>query len=502
MSKPPAIAFWIATTVIVGAILFGLVPLFYFVFSVGDWQGLHADQGILKVLAFTLKQAFLSTLISVLLGLLTARALVRRTFFGRGFLLNVFAVPMALPAIVAVLGTLAVYGNVGWFAGWLSVYGLTGILLVHIFFNLPLATRFCVEVLNGIDPVAFRLGDQLSFSDWAFFKHIEWPVLRSSLPRVSSLVFLLCAASFVVVLTLGGPQATTLEVAVYQSLRFDFDVGRAIALSVVQIVLSVILVAVAGHMILTPARGASVNVAPVRNDGRGQLSTLVDWFFIIVAALIVLPPLAALHAAGMLNITVNALVLRATGFSFCIGILAALLAVTLAWPLARRNSRRSQILALAGLIVPPAVLATGWFLAFKNVDGALPLTLGLVVSLNALMALPFSVAILSDGFARLGWQHERLCAQLGLTGWDLFWQINLPFMRNAALQALLLAFVLSLGDLTAITLLGSQGLITLPSLIHQQMGNYRSHDASGTALLLSWMCFAVATLAQKIGALR
>ena len=43
---------------------------------------------------------------------------------------------------------------------------------------------------------------------------------------------MLCVTSFTIVLTLGGgPAATTLEVAIYQALRFDFDPARAVALT-------------------------------------------------------------------------------------------------------------------------------------------------------------------------------------------------------------------------------------------------------------------------------
>lgn len=59
---------------------------------------------------------------------------------------------LVLPVLVAVFGLLSVYGRQGWLAtlcGWLGVeygfspYGLQGILLAHLFFNLPLATRPC-----------------------------------------------------------------------------------------------------------------------------------------------------------------------------------------------------------------------------------------------------------------------------------------------------------------------------------------------------------------------
>ena len=62
-----------------------------------------------------------------------------------------------------------------------------------------------------------------------------------------------------------------------------------------------------------------------------------------------------------------------------------------------------------------------------------------------------------------------------------------------------MAFVLSLGDLAAVTLLGSEGIMTLPSLVRAQMGHYRGQDAQGTALVLMALCFAVTVVAQRLG---
>ncbi len=48
-------------------------------------------------------------------------------------------------------------------------------------------------------------------------------MIRAQLPGLASLIFMLCFTSFTTVLALGAAPTTTLEVAVYQALRFDFD---------------------------------------------------------------------------------------------------------------------------------------------------------------------------------------------------------------------------------------------------------------------------------------
>src|SRR3546814_13172630 len=102
-----------------------------------------------------------------------------------------------------------------------------------------------------------------------------------------------------VVLTLGGgPTATTLEVAVYQALRFDFDLGRAVTLALVQlllctaIVLAVLQLAVPSTTPLTEGR-----LYP-RPDSGGRLGLTIDVAVILVALFLVVLPLAAVAVAG------------------------------------------------------------------------------------------------------------------------------------------------------------------------------------------------------------
>ncbi|TIL80925.1 MAG: ABC transporter permease subunit, partial [Mesorhizobium sp.] len=211
------------------------------------------DSYLFRVARFTLWQALLSTLLSVVPALFVARALSRHPrFFGRGLILQLFAVPLALPAIVAALGILALYGRAGYFAGvlsaiggqgWPGIYGLSGILVAHVFFNLPLAARLFLEALATVPADQWRLASQLGMGARPAFRLIEWPTLRAALPGVAGLVFMLCITSFTIVLTLGGgPRATTLEVAIYQALRFDFDPARAVTLTVLQIALTFVVV--------------------------------------------------------------------------------------------------------------------------------------------------------------------------------------------------------------------------------------------------------------------
>ena len=211
-------------------------------------SGRLLDRYALHVLAFTVLQATLSTVLSLVFAVPVARALARRPSFpGRGIVIRLFGIPLVLPAIVAVFGVVAVWGQNGAVNAALGtvgmerfgpIYGLEGILIAHTFFNIPLAVRLLLPVWESIPGETWRLAGQLGMTSWPIFRLIEWPRIAEVLPGIAMLAFLLTFSSFTVVLALGGgPGAATLEVAIYQALRLDFDIVRAVFLAVLQVVI-------------------------------------------------------------------------------------------------------------------------------------------------------------------------------------------------------------------------------------------------------------------------
>src|SRR5690606_1893122 len=286
---------------------------------------------------------------SVVPAMLVARALARHPAFpGRGFVLRLFALPLALPAIVAALGVLALFGRAGLFADvitaatgtrWQGIYGLSGILVAHVFFNLPLATRQILQPLETIPPGQWRLAAHRGIGARTGFRVIEWPVLRQALPGVAGLVFMLCVTSFTIVLTLGGgPRATTLEVAIYQALRFDFDPARAVALTVLQVALTFAVMLALLPLGANTSGDANPPVAPRRFLAPGKTESALDACLILLALLFVAGPMAATVVAGLgadlARLAGESTVRQATLTSIALALLSALLCIFLSLALA------------------------------------------------------------------------------------------------------------------------------------------------------------------------
>lgn len=512
---------------LIGGAFVGLLAI-----AARDWSAAAAafNSQTMRIAAFTLWQALLSTLLSIAPAILVARAISRHPEFpGRALLLRMFAVPLGLPAIVAALGILTLYGNAGLVARLSEgigighpapIYGLTGILLAHVFFNLPLASRLLLEGLEAVPPDQWRLAAQLGMGPGATFRLIEWPAMRRVIPGVAALIFMLCVTSFTLVLTLGGgPGATTLEVAIYQSLLFDFEPARTAALTFIQIAITVAALWAMSKLGANAAGDADLPLSGRRYGAPSGMERAANVLVMALAALFVAGPMAAIVLSGLqadlARLAGEAAVHRATLTSLVLATLSALLCLTLSMSLAamrqrletaRRGGRISlaELLADKGaslvLVVPPIVIGAGWFVLMLVLDlDAFAIASIMVVAVNAVMAMPFAVRILRPAWDSAAGRNDRLCAQLGITGWPRVWLIDWPAMRRPLAVALAFAMALSLGDLGVIALFGSDAVQTLPYLLYSRMGAYRTADAAGLALFLALLCFALMTLADWLG---
>ncbi|WP_299281729.1 thiamine/thiamine pyrophosphate ABC transporter permease ThiP [uncultured Tateyamaria sp.] len=493
-----------AAGTVVALILAALVA----VLSRADWPVVFgpADWAVLR---FTVWQATLSALFSVAFAIPVARALARRRFAGRGLLVTLLGAPFILPVIVAVLGLLAVFGRAGWVSqglGWLglpplSIYGLTGVVLAHVFFNMPLATRLILQGWQTIPAEQFRLVGQLGLPPAVVFRTLEWPVLRQVVPGALALVFVICLTSFAVALTLGGgPRATTLELAIYQAFRFDFDLGRAAILSLVQLAVAggaaVIALWVLPPIVLQTGRDRQVQ----RWDARGLWP--LDTMWIGLAAGFLLLPLGAVVVSGLIGLgQMPASVWSSTWTSAWVATLSAALLIALAlsiaaW-LAQARWGGAEALTLLGLAASPLMIGTGWFILIYPWAAPVRFALPVTALVNAMIALPFAVRILLPAMRQVFVDYGRLSASLGLHGLALWRIVLLPRIRPQLGFAAGLGAALSVGDLGVVTLFADPEVATLPLQMYRLMGSYQTNAASGAALILLglalgmfWLCDA------------
>ncbi len=485
-------------------------------------QTILADHYLWHVIGFTFWQASLSAILSLLPAIFLARALYRRRFPGRTVFLRFCAMTLVLPVLVAVFGILSIYGKNGWLATLLqsiglqyhfSPYGLQGILLAHIFFNFPLATRMLLQALESISIEQRQIAAQLGFNEWQQFRIIEWPYLRRQLLPTGALIFMLCFASFATVLALGGgPKATTIELAIYQALNYDFDPGKAAILALIQLFFCIGLVLLSQRINSTFAIGTT-QARHWFDPADNRFRQIRDALMILLALLLLLPPLIAIIIDGLngriLTVLQQSALWQAAFTSliiaFCAGLLSVTLTMMILWSSRelrlQGKSKWGQSLELSGLLIlamPGIVLATGFFLLFNQTMGIPQSPYAVIILANALLAIPYALKILDNPMRDLAERYNPLCQSLNIEGFRRLRIIEFKALKKPITQALAFASVISIGDFGIVALFGNEDFRTLPYYLYQQLGAYRTNDGAVTAMLLLLLCFMLFSLLERL----
>jgi thiamine transport system permease protein len=208
-----------------------------------------------RIIGFTIFQALLSTLFTIVIGLPGAWLLATRNFPGKKLLKAVSAVPFVLPSILVVLGFVIFFGNNGYLNRMVMsitgstdppfriLYSMKAIILAHGFYNFPIVLRLVSTLWEKLDPSIATAAESLGAGRIRLFFTVTLPQILPAVLASAALVFVFCFTSFAVILVLGGgPAYTTLEVEIYRQARISLDMDAAAALSVVGIFITLIFV--------------------------------------------------------------------------------------------------------------------------------------------------------------------------------------------------------------------------------------------------------------------
>jgi thiamine transport system permease protein len=331
---------------------------------------------------------------------------------------------------------------------------------------------------------------------------------------VAGLVFMLCFTSFATVMALGGgPKATTIELAIYQAIKFDFDLQSGALLALWQILLCASLsLFIQGFAKPLPvvAQGMKEKLALFRDSRQARWW---DKSILVVSLLLILPPLFAVVLGGinskLFDVLTQAHLWHALANSLRVALAASVLALVCgiailttsrAWRLVQAN-RKADLIELSGtmiLVTPGLVVSTGLFLLLRSYTDVFSLAYWIVVWVNALMGLPYVIKTLHQPMWLLAKQYQQLSISLGLTGWQRWCIVEWRAMKKPLAHAFVVSFLVAMGDLSAIALFGSQDFQTLPLYLYRLLGSYQMEAAAVVSLLMLSICLGCFYIADKL----
>lgn len=494
-----------------GIALFGLIDA-----AVQSDQNWIFDSYLLTILEFTLKQAFLSTLISLCLGLILAKCLQMLSFRFKSIFVSGLQINFILPQFIVIPALISIYGKSGWINQLLealelpfsfSIYGLSGILIAHVFLNLPFVAFFCFTSLTHIPDQQKQLADSLRLSHWQRFKWLEWGLLKKQLIPLSCAIFMLCFVSFAIVLTLGGgPKSTTIEVAIYHFIR-ELDYQSAFILGAIQFLFAFFLMRYLNHFTL------STTIQTKSDSAIGRyLVFYPSWqkkiarTILIGFALFLFLPICALIGQGVFYFKFSFLtfgLVKAFGLScliaFCAACFTLFVAISFIYWLSQLKKQKQKtrfilLIVQSIFLFSPILISSGLFLLFFAYSKQKIMISIFMILLNSLFALPFVFGRLNLIFQNQIERYQHLAQTLHLSKLRfLYLGLYLPFKKEI-LAAFKLGFILTLGDFSLILYFGQRDFATLTYYLYDLIGHYRFHEAISIAMLFYLFILAVLTL--------
>ncbi len=152
---------------------------------------------------------------------------------------------------------------------------------------------------------------------------------------------------------------------------------------------------------------------------------------------------------------------------------------------------------LLPLVVPPIIFGVALLLMVSALS--IPLSLYTIAAGHIIICLPFAIATLLPRFEGYDAAMEEAAADLGETGWWVFWRVTVPIILPGIVASLLLTFTVSFDEFVMAFFLGGTDL-TLPLYVWGQLRIPRAFPvvlALGTLILL--FSFLLVFLGLRIG---
>lgn len=471
--------------------------------------------GHLRVIGFTLGQALLSTVLTLVLGVPSAYIFARYTFPGKRLIQALTSVPFVLPTVVVAAAFSAVLGPRSVFYAWFGSrfdlrYTLVAILLAHVFYNYTVVLRMVRGFWATLDPHIEQAARTLGAPPLRIFWEVTLPLLLPALATAGVLVFIFCFTSFGVILILGGPTFATLEVEIYRQTVQFANLPLAAALSLVQILFTLAFTLIYARLQKRVSRPLDLKpqwVTQRRPRGFWEITVILSTVLLIVV-LLGFPLLALVARSFSAGVTYYAALFEnprhgifyvrplaavwnsvkiagmTTGLALFLGLLASLALYR------HRIGWLVDALFMLPLGTSAVTLGLGYLISMDRPPLDLRNTTTLIVLAHTLVALPFVVRSVLPALSAIRPVLREAAALLGSSPLRVFVEVDLPIVWRALVVGAVFAFTVSIGEFGATSMIARAELPTLPIAIHRFLSRPGALNY-GQALAMSTILMAV-----------
>jgi putative spermidine/putrescine transport system permease protein len=224
-------------------------------FTAANYVKFFSDPFYITVLMRTLRVAFVSTLLCLLMGFPLAYWLARMQSSWKNMLIILIVLPLFVGNAVRAAGWMAIFGNKGFVNATLMGMGVTSEPLTIMYtelavvigitaVNLPFMVLTLQTVIEGISRQVEEAALNLGASPWYAFWRVIWPLALPGTAAGVILTFILAMNAYATPVLLGGPRFQTMGPLVYgqfvQQNNWPFGAAISFILMASTIILTII----------------------------------------------------------------------------------------------------------------------------------------------------------------------------------------------------------------------------------------------------------------------
>ncbi len=437
-----------------------------------------------QILGRTALLIALVTAFSTVIGTLLAWFTMRTELPMKRVVSVAIVMPLVIPSFVMATTAIEFFSTGGVLQGWLAPFGmdriasfdgLRGSTFVLVLMTYPYVYLAARGALRRLDPALEEAARSMGYGAIKTFRMVTLPILRPALTAGSLLVALYTLSDFGAVALL---RYETFTFAIFNQYETALNRSIAAGLSLVLVFFAVLLLAGEGF-----SRGrARYHRSTVGSVRMAKDVSLGPWRWPVLG-LVLVPVIAGLLIpVGVLAFwlirglirdqSMTALLEPATN-SIAISLAAALLAVTLALPVAVLAvryrtwwpSRAIERVTHIGFGLPGVVVAIS--LVFFGVNYARPIYQSnwLLLFGYVVLFLPAAVGAIRYSLMQVSPRIEEAAQGLGRRPWRVMFSITLPMVMPGVLAGAALVFLMTMKELPATLILSPIGFKTLATVV-------------------------------------
>ncbi len=492
-----------------------------------------------KIIWFTTWQAFLSTAITLIIALPGAYVFARYNFFGKNLLQAFMTVPFVLPTVVTAAAFRALLGTNGLLNNWLTAgFGfaeppikidqtISFFLLAHVFYNYALVVRIVGDFWAGLNPDIRAAATTLGASPSKVFFRITLPLLLPAIGSAALLIFIFCFTSFGVILMLGGPGNSTIEVEIYRQSVQLFNLPMAAILSLIQIVINFLLMWLHARLgrdsKITFFGDSALKTAVYAKTLLQKAVVFSNLFFMVI---LLFSPLLALvvrslntengltflyytslfttHNRSIFYVPPISAVLNSVGFGIAAMIIAVVLGLLVSTHLAATNKNNTSLwdaLFMLPLATSAVTLGFGYIITLNTPPLNLRDSIAIVPIAHSLVAFPFVVRCILPSLRQIPACLRESALLLGASPIKVWRHVDIPVIKKPIIIGGVFAFSISMGEFGASSFISRPHMPTMPVAIFRflsQPGDLNYGQAMAMSSILMFVTVSVFWLIGRL----